>query len=209
MRSRSGFTLLEVLAAVAILAIAYGTLGASGIQGLQHEGEARRRLMASLLADSVLAEIESGIERGVAPEVGSEEQEMEGFRVVVEVEPYTLALPEEDAAQGKRLGHARSRLGGDAAATPAPIGASLLGVEGSRGVQPPLRRVSVQVVWDEGFGERVAVRTTYALDAEAAAATLETLAQVAAAADAGTGGPAPDNPLGGRNENQPPNEQPQ
>ena len=41
-----GFTLLEVLASVAILGIAYITLGSSGIQGLQHEGEARRRLEA-------------------------------------------------------------------------------------------------------------------------------------------------------------------
>ena len=37
---REGFTLLEVLAAVAILGIAYIALGSSGIQGLQHDQQA-------------------------------------------------------------------------------------------------------------------------------------------------------------------------
>ena len=60
-RRDGGFTLLEVMAAVAILAIAYISLGSGGMQGLQHEGEARRKLQASLLADSVLSEIEAGI----------------------------------------------------------------------------------------------------------------------------------------------------
>jgi hypothetical protein len=183
---------LEVLAAVALLAIAYSQLGASGIQGLQHEGEARRRLQASLLADTVMADIESGIEAGAAPQLGEEESEQHGFHVSVSVEPFALEVPEDDAGEdGNRLGRARSRLGGDAGA-PEPLpGPSLLGAKASGpGVASPLRRIVVLVTWEEGFGERSAVRTTYALDGEAASGTLGAIGDAAAAAQA-------NNPLGG------------
>jgi prepilin-type N-terminal cleavage/methylation domain-containing protein len=182
MRSdRRGFTLLEVLAAVALLAIAYSQLGSSGIQGLQHEGEARRRIEASLYADAVMTEIESSLESGAAPKVGEEEREEEDFRITVAVEPFTLVVPElESEGGGKRLGDAKSRLGGSqgTAAQPA-AGPSLLG--GDRGSQPPLRKIAVRVAWDEGFGERVVTRVTYALDAEAASGTVGALSQAAAA----------------------------
>ncbi|MFB3118027.1 MAG: prepilin-type N-terminal cleavage/methylation domain-containing protein, partial [Myxococcota bacterium] len=49
--SNGGFTLIEVLGAVAILAILYTTLATVAIRGLRSEGESRRMLEASLLAD--------------------------------------------------------------------------------------------------------------------------------------------------------------
>ena len=181
MSRNAGFTLLEVLAAVAILAIAYSQLGASGIQGLQHEGEAKRRIAASLLADSTMTEIESAIEAGTAPPIGEDEREQGAFRVKVAVEPFTLAVPDDQPTTGKRLGHARSRLGGDANAAPQPVAPmSLLGgSERGPGQTSPLRRIRVEVAWDEGFGERSTTRLTYALDPEAAADTLQALDQVA------------------------------
>jgi prepilin-type N-terminal cleavage/methylation domain-containing protein len=195
-KSEVGFTLLEVLAAVAILAVAYTTLGSSGLQGLQQEGEARRRLQASLLADAALAEIEGAIEAGTTPPVGEEESETDGYRIQVSVEPFTLVLPEvQTGGGGKRLGNAQSRLGGDASAAGVAPGDSLIGASGAgRGGQSPLRRIAVRVVWDEGFGERSAARTTFALDAEAAAATIEGLSQAAANEAAAA---QPNNPLGG------------
>jgi len=178
---RAGFTLLEVLAAIAILAIAYSQLGASGIQGLQHEGESQRRIAASLLADSVLTEIESAVEGGTAPPVGEDQREQDGFRIRIAVDRYTLTVPDEDAKDGgHRIAKAKSRLGGDQNSAAQPTaGPSLLG--GERGAEPPLRRIVVTVAWDEGFGERTATRVTYALDAEAASGTLQSLAQTAAA----------------------------
>jgi len=191
-----GFTLLEVLAAVAILAIAYTTLGSSGLQGLQQEGEARRRLQASLLADAAIAEIESAIEAGTAPPVGEKESENEDYRILVSVEPFTLVVPEGEAGGGgKRLGNAQSRLGGDRGAGQVAPGNTLLGPSGAgRGGQSPLRRIAVRVVWDEGFGERFAARTTFALDGEAAAATIQAPTQAAANTQ---GAAQPNNPLGG------------
>src|SRR4030095_9193121 len=153
--------------------------GASGIRGLQREGGARRRIQASLLADSAMAEIESAAEAGTAPPVGEDERVENGFRIHIAVDPYTLAIPDEEGQAGHRLGKAKSRLGGDAGAPPPPTaGPSLLG--GDRGSQPPLRRIVVRVEWDEGFGERSTTRVTHALDGEAASATLGALSESAA-----------------------------
>ena len=67
------FTLLEVLAAVAILALVYTVLARVGIQGFRAEGGADRRLRASLLADDTVAEIEGQIEMGSTPTIGEKE----------------------------------------------------------------------------------------------------------------------------------------
>jgi len=198
-KRRGGFTLLEVMAAVAILGIAYITLGSSGIQGLQHEGEARRRMQASLLADSALAEIETMLEAGQVPPLGKDERETDGFQVTVEVTSFAIDIPEEDAASGQRLGKARSRLGGSAAQqAPQPVipGPSLLGGGASAGAVSPLRRIDVRVSWNEGFGERTLSRTTFGLDREAAGPTIDAIEAAVQGAQQAPGGDAA-NPLGG------------
>ncbi len=63
-RSRAGFTLLEVLGAVAILGISYAVLVTVAIQGARAIGESQRRLDASLIADVQLTEIELAAELG-------------------------------------------------------------------------------------------------------------------------------------------------
>ena len=50
-RSDPGFTLLEVMAAVAVVAIVFTTLARVANQGMQSQGISKRRLEASLLAD--------------------------------------------------------------------------------------------------------------------------------------------------------------
>jgi prepilin-type N-terminal cleavage/methylation domain-containing protein len=195
-----GFTLLEVLAAVAILGIAYIALGSSGIQGLQYEGEARRRLEASLLADSVLAEIETEleIEYHMTPPLGDDEREEGDFKIAVKVTPFSIVVPEEQGNYGKRLGDARSRLGGSGAQAqqPAIPGPSLLGGDSGPGGVSPLR-IDVKIVWNEGFGERSVSRTTFALDSDAAHETLNAIAQsLVAAKGQQPRQPAAPNPLG-------------
>lgn len=131
---RRGFSLLEVLAAVAILGILYATLARVGIQGVRSEGESKRRLEASLLADLQLSDIETGMDGQTPPEVGVTELEQDEFAITVEIEPYDL-----DGA-----------LAGDSVPeTPA---------------ESPFRRVHVVVSWEEGFRELQVERTTYGFD---------------------------------------------
>jgi len=198
--SKSAFTLLEVMAAVAILALSYTTLASSGIIGLQREGEARRRIEASLVADAELAEIETQLEAGISPPLDENEHEADGFTISIAVTPFVIDIPEEDADSGQRLGRARSRLGGSEAQTTQPVipGPSLLGGGGPGGAVSPLRRIDVRVVWNEGFDERTVSRTTFALDLEAAGPTIDAIGQAqAAAAGAAQTRPGTPNPLGG------------
>jgi prepilin-type N-terminal cleavage/methylation domain-containing protein len=53
--AQNGFTLLEVLAAVAILSIWFIVIAGTSVQGLRAEGESRRRLEAGQMADRILS----------------------------------------------------------------------------------------------------------------------------------------------------------
>ena len=67
-----GFTLIEVLGAVAVLAILYTVLASVAIQALRAEGESRRRMEASLLIGEHMAALEAAIALGGVPDVGEE-----------------------------------------------------------------------------------------------------------------------------------------
>jgi len=145
MRARAGFTLLEVLAAVLVVGMVFTVLAGANIDGLRAEGLAARRLEASLVADRTLSELEAG----VAPPLGTVESELDGFRVRVEVTPYELApepLPGEPAQPAV-----------------ADEGPTLLAAPGS-GALTPLRRVAIQVLWDDGVAEHAVRRDSIAFD---------------------------------------------
>jgi prepilin-type N-terminal cleavage/methylation domain-containing protein len=155
-----GFTLLEVLAAVAVLGLVYVVVARGAIQGLQTQGDAGRRLRASLLADRVLSDLELALATGSAPQVGETQSSEEEFEVVVEVAPFDVAslleaaTPEEDR--------------------PAAATDSLRLLEPSvRGGVPTVLSIVVRVAWVEGISEREITRTSFAFDAEAAAPLLE------------------------------------
>lgn len=189
---RHGFTLLEVLAAVALLGIAYTVLGGAGIQGLQHEGEAARRFEASLLADRVLDEIESAFDQGSAPPLGEDEQAEGDFLISIRVEPFDAVVPEREQPRALERAEDRARRPGEARRDGPDLGPSLL--VGAGGQPGPLRRVEVVVAWSEGWGERRVTRTTFGLDPEAAAEVISALSAAAEAAT-GTGNPgAPEAP---------------
>lgn len=183
-----GFTLLEVMAAFALLAIAYTTLGGAGAQSLQKEGEAARRLDASLLADRVLEGLEAAFEQGAAPPLGEEERTEGLYTVAIRVAPWEPVIPERERPRALERSERRARRPGESIRDDegASLGPSLL--HGERGQPGPLRRVDVVVSWDEGWSQARVVRTTFGLDPEAAAASLEALG-AAAGAGAGQGGP--------------------
>jgi len=158
MRRSAGLTLIEVLAAVAVLGIGYITVIQAGSEGLLREGETRRHLAASLIADQALFDIEFDLDAGLIPEPDT--REVEGFEVEIEVTPVTLAVPPREPSAPIDV--------------PAVDGDSLLG--GSRSAESPLRRVELRVRWQEGFSERAVSRTTFAFDHSSVLAVLDALA---------------------------------
>jgi Tfp pilus assembly protein PilV len=152
--SSGGFTLFEVLGAVAILAILYTTLSTVAIRGLRSEGESHRILKASLLADWEVSEFELELDTGAAPEIGiTESEDEDGFKVTWEVTPlqtriYQTALEkEQEGAQTAPAGPTRAT---DSAA-------------------PHFLRVKLRVSWFEAGNERSVTRTIFAVDEDAAA----------------------------------------
>lgn len=181
-RTRGGFTLLEVLAAVAVLALVYTALAQAAMQGLSHEGDASRRLEASLLADQALAEIEGQLAVGTAPPVGLTEAEQEEFAIRVEVRPFDLG------AFALQAGEAAAALRGEAegveGAQPGAPSFQLLTAQ--PGGPSPLLEIEIRVAWVEGGFEQEVTRTTFAAEPAVVAAAMEPLAG-AESAGAGEG----------------------
>ncbi len=157
-RAERGLTLLEVLAAVAVLGLLYTVLAHAAVQGLRSEGESKRRIEASLLMDEQLVEIETQIAAGTALPLGLTESEAGDFRIATQVRP--LEFYEE--------------LVGDVEESPSDA-PSVLGRQ-TVGGESPLRIISVAVSWNEGVFERRIERTTFALDRVAAQAAVARLA---------------------------------
>jgi len=164
----SGFTLLEVLGAVAILAILYTTLSTVAIRWLRSEGESRRMLEASLTADWEISQFELQLDTGVAPELGVTESETEnGLKVTWEVTPLQTKIfktplekqQERDAANPS----APSRL--DATAQAA---AAIAQDAASDAFAPPFLQVDLRVSWIEAGSEHAITRTLFAVDEDAA-----------------------------------------
>jgi len=174
-RAERGLTLLEVLGAVALLGILYTVLAGSTIDGLRSEGESRRRLAASLLADERMAEIELSLGSGAAPPLGSTSEEEDGFTVVTEVRAFEPPPPRKDdeSPSGEPRSLAARRAAADREEAP-----SLFAKPASPTTPPALRSIDVVVRWEEGSDEREVRRTTYALDAEAIGTAFDSIADI-------------------------------
>ncbi len=183
-RTRTGFTLLEVLAAAVIMAAMYGALSASNINATIAEGDANRRLHASLLADRVLAEIDSQRALGVPAPLGVREENEGDFDVRIEISalelPFEEWLPEPEDARPRD--------------TRAP---SLLSPAG-RGKEPALRQIAIAVRWFDGVADREVRRTTFVLDSAAATELLQQ-----AGVTLGSDGPGPEAPPGAQDTPEP------
>jgi prepilin-type N-terminal cleavage/methylation domain-containing protein len=197
--SRSlAFTLLEVLAAVAILALVYTVLARVGIQGFRAEGGSDRRLRASLLADDMLAEIEGQLEMGSAPPLGEKDAKRDEFLVHLRVSPAEIEIPPASEAAVQRLRAAAGKQAGGASSLAAKLGAN--GTTPSffqpqaPGEPPPGRRIELRVSWLDGATEAAVTRETYGLDQSAAQSLLLALdmaAQAEKQAAAGEAGAVP------------------
>jgi prepilin-type N-terminal cleavage/methylation domain-containing protein len=191
-RGSPGFTLLEVLAAVAVIGVAFTSLAAWNIDGLRAESLARGRLEASIVADYVLSELEAELAAGAVPPVGRVEREQDGYAVLLEVEPLPLALEPVPVTTGR-----------SATAPGAPTGPTLLAAPGGRG-ETPLRLVRITVSFgDAETGDHV-VRETFAFDAASVASLLQGLAEAAGPTGGPAGGPQAPGATGRRRTARPP-----
>ena len=142
-----GFTLLEVMAAVALLAILYTVLARVAIEGLRGEGESKRRLEASLLADARIAESFTAFSGGfVMPELGHQETTEGDFTLALDV---ALFQPPVEWGFDETPGR-----------PPPLLFASSPGVPGVQA----LRTVQLEVSWLEGAEKRQVSRTIYLID---------------------------------------------
>ena len=146
-RGSAAFTLLEVMAAVAVVAIVFTTLARVANEGLRSQGTNRRRLEASLLADQHLAEIEIQIASGLAPEIGESESEEGPFSIVVSVTSFDIASAIPVTGFG---------------ATDPSLEATLPGVLGDD--ISPIRAIEIAVTWEEGIEEMRVLRNTFGID---------------------------------------------
>ena len=156
-RRSEAFTLLEVLAAVAILAIWFLVIASTAIQGVRAEGLSRRRLEAALIADRRLSEIETSALDGSVPPNGTDESEEADFDVVVSVNPFVL----DDTAPAS----------GNGASAPPSLEPLLARDLATR--KQDLRRIDVQVIWDEAGQEQSVERTSFIFDLESAVAAYD------------------------------------
>jgi prepilin-type N-terminal cleavage/methylation domain-containing protein len=160
--SERGFTLFEVLGAVAILAILYTTLSTVAIRGLRSEGESRRMLEASLLADWELSGFELELQTGAAPEIGiTKSEEQDGFTVEWEVTPFQTNIFKT------ALEKEQEKNAANPAAQTAPVPTGQTGATDA--IAPPFLRVDLRVSWFEAGNERSVTRTIFAVDEDAAA----------------------------------------
>jgi hypothetical protein len=149
--STHGFTLFEVLGAVALLAIVYTMLSTAAIRGLQTEGRSRRILEASIIADLEIANLELELDQGAMRPLGDEETESDDglYRIWSEVTVFEMpelenaAFPSGDSGQ--------------------PGAAGLLAPFGTTG-ESLLRMITVQVSWGEPDDERFVERVTYGIE---------------------------------------------
>ena len=141
-RTSSAFTLLEVMGAVVILGLLGTSLITSTMDSTYRAGQARDQLIASLLADDVLAELETrAADGGVAP--GMEETDRDGFHITVT----TAAADVSQLLAG--------RGDGDRDLAPATL------LEPKRGSRPALLELRVEIT---GPGGLVTERTSFAFD---------------------------------------------
>jgi prepilin-type N-terminal cleavage/methylation domain-containing protein len=170
--AHGGFTLIEVLAAVALLGILYAVLARVAIEGLRAEGDSERRLEASLLADASVNDLNGA----PLPPVGHSQKTDGDFAIALDVSAFKIppqwGVGEEKGVQPMLL-------------TSPPNGGT-----------PALRTVQVTVSWLEGASERHVSRTTYLLDFESVAQLAAALpsGESPAAPDAASKAAAPAEP---------------
>ena len=156
-RRAGGFTLLEVLAAVAILGIWYVVIAAMATDGLRKQGTSLRLMEASEIASRYMAEIEASTLDGTVPPNRDEESEEGNFLVHVLIVPFGFGVNVSSGAESPPVGGIGN----------APDLKTLLKSK-MPGVNRHLVSINVHVSWEEGQDQKSVRRTSYAFNLEEA-----------------------------------------
>lgn len=160
----SGFTLLEVLAAVLIFAVTFTALAGHSMSWVRSQGVSDRRMRAALLADERMTALESQLALGQTPVIDEQEEDEEEFRITVSVEPWAPPIELEAAPEAPAPARRPERAAGDEPSLFAPTPEFPDGF---------LRRLHVRVEWDEGLEVFAVTRTTFAADSQAVNTVLD------------------------------------
>jgi prepilin-type N-terminal cleavage/methylation domain-containing protein len=183
-RCTSGFTLLEVLAAVMIFAMVVTVLIGTSSSAVNRAGLSATRLEASLIAEEEMALLESMLNTQRTPPEDKEETR-DFFSIRVYSEP---AL--DDFGGGPVGGSGGGDREGDLNGSAGAGVAALLALE-APGIDQFIRRYEIRVEWIEGAGSQTIRRTTYAFDWEGARAALPDLFQGSVTLNEGGDGDGP------------------
>lgn len=178
-RSAEGFTLLEVMVAIAILSVALVAIFSSQAGAISAANRANRRTVATLLARCKMAEIEETILRDGLPAIEAsgedeccEDAEFEGFRCRWSVDrvvlPDEMGEGEEGAGALDALGLGGGGEDGEGGPTPDSMLAGGMGGGDAlsdmamsfafpilkTAIEEQVRRADVTVVWREGEAEK-------------------------------------------------------
>lgn len=170
-RAQSGFTLLEVMIAVSILAISLMGLSLSVSRSLRASQHARLMTQATFLVRQQLGDLENNfIVDGFTDDSGIKEDKgdfpdpaFKNFRWMRTVEKIRLPSQDQIQAAATKLIQDKQQIGSKAASSSgaaAPSAAGGLGGAGGSGMggllgpvkdmlEQGIRRVSVRVLWDE------------------------------------------------------------
>ncbi|MDJ0788389.1 MAG: prepilin-type N-terminal cleavage/methylation domain-containing protein [Myxococcota bacterium] len=176
----AGFTLLEVLAAMAVFALVYTVLLTAVSQGLILEGDAQRRMEASLLADRALAQAAARIREEGAGRPSEEEEEVELFSVATRIaalDPDAIGLDlvaPPTGTDSRETDRGRDALGRRGGGTRVPQGPSLLQPSTGAG-NLALVSLEVTVSWQEGAETQAVRRDSIVFSPEGAAPLLANL----------------------------------
>lgn len=152
-RRASGFTLLEVLAAVAILAMWYVVIAAMATDGLRKQGLSLRLMEASGIASRYMAEIEASTLDGSVPPLRDEETEEGDFIVHIFIVPFGFGVTNNQTVDPGRVGGKQG----------SPDLKTLLKSK-MPGMNRHLVSINVKVSWEEGQDQRSVRRTSYAFN---------------------------------------------
>jgi general secretion pathway protein I len=170
--SAAGFTLLEVMAAVAILALALTVISASQQAGMRHVIRAKKMTVASLLAREKMTDLEDELTKDGFPEFDEEEEGefedgFEGYTYRWKIEKIEMPSGLDPEAMTGALSGEGDDSAGAAGGGMAAFGGQMLTqqFELFRNIlERSIRRVTLEVGWKEGGAKKSVEIALYLTD---------------------------------------------